>query len=297
MGRCAGFSSSMPFCSNYCAKPLKTHDSDIRCLLLTGLYQLDKLALPQRVAVHETVKATRALGKDWASGLVNAVLRNFQRRHETLLQHIADDSQALYAHPAWLVNALRQDWPDDWESILVANNARPPFTVRVNQLRMTRNEYLEQLSEQLLAATAVPHAPQAVCLDQPVPVNKLPGFAQGDVSVQDAAAQLAAGLLRLAPGQRVLDACAAPGGKAAHILETVPGVRLVALDIDPGRLQRIESNLARLSLHAELIEGDAAAPGDWWDGRVYDRILLDVPCSATGVIRTAPGYKGAAAAE
>ena len=272
-------------------KPLKSRDSDIRCLLLTGLYQLDQLALPQRVAVHETVQATRALDKDWAAGLVNAVLRNFQRRQDLLLQSVAADAQALHAHPAWLISALQQDWPDDWAPILAANNARPPFTLRVNQQRMTRNEYMDMLSEQSLAATAIPHAPQAVWLDKPVSVSELPGFGRGDVSVQDAAAQLAAGLLRLAPGQRVLDACAAPGGKTAHILETEPTVVLAAVDIDAGRLKRIESNLARLSLQAELIEGDAASPGDWWDGRAYDRILLDAPCSATGVIRRHPDIK------
>jgi 16S rRNA (cytosine967-C5)-methyltransferase len=272
-------------------KSLKSRDTDIHCLLLIGLYQLDRLALPQRVAVHETVKATRVLDKDWASGLVNAVLRNFQRRKDVLAQSVSADEQALHAHPAWLIKALQRDWPADWASILAANNARPPFTLRINQQRLTRNEYLELLSEQALAATVVPYASQAICLDKPVPVSTLPGFARGDVSVQDAAAQLAAGLLCAAAGQRVLDACAAPGGKTAHILETQPDVRLTALDIDAVRLQRIQSNLARLSLQAELVAGDASVPGDWWDGQVYDRILLDVPCSASGVIRRHPDIK------
>lgn len=272
-------------------RPLKSRDADIRCLLLIGLYQLDRLALPQRVAVHSTVQATRALDKDWARGLVNAILRNFQRRRDSLLPTACDAPEALHAHPLWLIERLRTDWPDEWATILVANNARPPFTLRINRQRLTRNEYLERLSEHALPAAAIPHAPQAVCLDKPVAVNALPGFACGDVSVQDAAAQLAAGLLDLAPGQRVLDACAAPGGKTSHILETEPAVQLTAVDIDAARLRRIASNLTRLTLRADLVEGDAGAPGDWWDGRQYQRILLDVPCSGTGVIRRHPDIK------
>ena len=272
-------------------RPLRSRDADLRCLLLAGLYQLDQLALPQRVAVHETVQATRVLGKEWASGLVNGVLRNFQRHRQDLVEAAAHDPQALYAHPAWLIKALQQDWPDDWAAILAANNARPPFTLRVNRQRITREEYLELLSEQSLHGVALPHAGQAVCLDRPVAVDDLPGFTRGDVSVQDAAAQLAAGLLAPAPGQRVLDACAAPGGKTSHILESQPSVELTAVDIDASRLQRVASNLERLSLRGELIEGDAAAPAGWWDGRQYDRILLDVPCSASGVIRRHPDIK------
>jgi 16S rRNA (cytosine967-C5)-methyltransferase len=272
-------------------KPLKSHDADLRCLLLTGLYQLDQLAMPQRVALHETVQATRALDKDWASGLVNAVLRNFQRRKATLEQALAGHAEAQHAHPAWLIAALQSDWPDNWATILAANNARPPFSLRVNQTRLTRNEYLGSLSEQALYATEINHAPQGVCLEWPVAVAELPGFQRGDVSVQDGAAQLAAGLLQLAPGLRVLDVCAAPGGKTTHILETEPAVQLTALDIDARRLQRIESSLSRLSLQAELVQGDAGEPGDWWDGQMYNSILLDVPCSATGVIRRHPDIK------
>lgn len=273
------------------SKPLKSRDADVRCLLLIGLYQIDQLALPQRVAVHETVQSVRALDKDWAAGLLNAVLRNFQRRGDSLLQAACADDAALHAHPAWLIERLRSDWPHDWAMILAANNTRPPFTLRVNRQRLTRNEYLDVLSREGLPAAAVAHAAQAVRLERPVPVSVLPGFMRGDVSVQDAAAQLAADLLELAPGQLVLDACAAPGGKTSHILETEPGVSLVAMDIDAGRLQRIESNLARLSLQAELIAGDAGQPNEWWDGRRFDRILLDVPCSGSGVIRRHPDIK------
>ena len=273
-------------------KPLKQRDADVRCVLLTGLYQLDQLAMPQRVAVNETVQATRALNKQWASGLVNAVLRNYQRQAAELDEAIVAEEVASYAHPAWLIERLQSDWPRDWERMLVANNERPPFSLRVNRQRMTRAEYMETLADQLLGAVPLEHTVTGVKLEKPVPVEMLPGFAAGYVSVQDGAAQLAAGLLDLHPGQRVLDACAAPGGKTAHILEAQRGLAMVtAVDVEPRRLTRIGENLARLSLHADLVQGDAGEPSAWWDGQGYDRILLDVPCSATGVIRRHPDIK------
>jgi len=273
-------------------KPLKKRDVDVRCLLLIGLYQLTHLAMPQRVAVNETVQATEALNKAWARGLVNAVLRNYQRRAESLEVTLDSEVAVKFAHPPWLVEWLQADWPHDWEAILVANNARPPFSLRVNQHRITRDEYLDELAARSIEALPLPQVATGLMLKKPVAVEKLPGFSAGVVSVQDGAAQLAAGLLSLAPGQRVLDACAAPGGKTAHILEVEPEIdRLTAIDIDGRRLRRIEENLSRLSLHAELQQGDAAEPSAWWDGRPYDRILLDVPCSATGVIRRHPDIK------
>ena len=273
-------------------KPLKQRDADVRCLLLTGLYQLDQLAMPQRVAVNETVQATRALNKQWASGLVNAVLRNYQRQAAELDEAVAAEDDAGYAHPAWLIERLQSDWPRYWEHILMANNARPPFSLRVNRQRMTRAEYMEMLADQSLGAVPLEHTVTGIKLEKPVPVEMLPGFAAGYVSVQDGAAQLAAGLLDLHPGQRVLDACAAPGGKTAHILESERGLAMVtAVDVEPRRLTRVGENLSRLSLHANLVQGDAGEPSDWWDGQGYDRILLDVPCSATGVIRRHPDIK------
>jgi 16S rRNA (cytosine967-C5)-methyltransferase len=273
-------------------KPLKQRDADVRCVLLVGLYQLDQLAMPQRVAVNETVQATHALNKQWASGLVNGVLRNYQRQAAELEAGVAAEFVSGYAHPAWLIEQLQFDWPNDWEQILTANNARPPFSLRVNRQRITRAEYLETLAGQSLGANLLKYTSSGVQLDKPVPVDVLPGFSEGYVSVQDAAAQLAAGLLDLAPGQRVLDACAAPGGKTAHILESQPDLAMVtAVDIEPRRLTRIEENLSRLSLHASQIAGDVAAPSAWWDGKRYDRILLDVPCSASGVIRRHPDIK------
>lgn len=273
-------------------KPLKQRDADVRCVLLVGLYQLDQLAMPQRVAVNETVQATHALNKQWASGLVNGVLRNYQRQAAELEAGVAAEFVSGYAHPAWLIEQLQFDWPNDWEQILTANNARPPFSLRVNRQRITRAEYLETLAGQSLGANLLKYTSSGVQLDKPVPVDVLPGFSEGYVSVQDGAAQLAAGLLDLAPGQRVLDACAAPGGKTAHILESQPDLAMVtAVDIEPRRLTRIEENLSRLSLHASQIAGDVAAPSAWWDGKRYDRILLDVPCSASGVIRRHPDIK------
>jgi 16S rRNA (cytosine967-C5)-methyltransferase len=273
------------------SKPLKARDLDIRCLLLNGLYQLDQLALPQRVAVNETVQAVRALDKDWASALVNAVLRSFQRDRERLNTAIAGNPAALHAHPAWLIDTLQGDWPQYWQDVLSANNERPPFSLRVNRQRITRDEYLQLLAERAMPAEPLAWTGQGVRLSGPVPVGSLPGFSHGDVSVQDGAAQLAAGLLQLVPGQRVLDACAAPGGKTAHILETEPTACVTAVDIDDARLSRVGENLARLGLQAELVVGDAGNPAGWWDGRTFERILLDVPCTATGVVRRHPDIK------
>ncbi len=272
-------------------KPLKQRDADLRCLLLTGLYQLDQLAMPQRVAVHETVQAVRALDKSWATGLVNGVMRNYQRRASDIEPVISAQPQARHAHPGWLIETLQADWPNDWPAILAANNRRPPFSLRVNRQRITRSEYLDILSGRSLDATPL-ITPEGILLDKPVPVEALPGFSEGFVSVQDGAAQLAAGLLAVKPGQRVLDACAAPGGKTAHILESgIELAGLTAIDIDGSRLERVAENLSRLGLKADLVAADAAKPSTWWDGVCYDRILLDAPCTATGVIRRHPDIK------
>jgi 16S rRNA (cytosine967-C5)-methyltransferase len=273
-------------------KPLKRRDSDVRCLLLVGLYQLSHTRVPSHVAVHETVEASRELGKDWAAGLVNAVLRNYQRQTAALSAAVDASDVARYAHPEWLIRQLQTDWPDNWEAILHAGNQRPPFSLRVNQRNSGRDAYLEQLRKQDINARLLSHTTQGVLLESPLPVTSLPGFAEGMVSVQDAAAQQAAELLDLRSGQHVLDACAAPGGKTAHILETEPTLAsLTVVDIDAHRTGLIEDNLARLGLAADLRVGDVATPDSWWDGRPFDRILLDVPCSATGVIRRHPDIK------
>lgn len=273
-------------------KPLKNRDADIRLALMLGLYQLLEMRIPDHAAVAETVKLARTFNKPWARGLLNGVLRNFQRQREALLQAAEAEPVAHTAHPAWLLEQLQQDWPQHWEAITRANNQPPPLTLRVNARRLDRNAMLARLAEAGIVAHPAPWATQAICIDPPRPVESIPGFAEGDLSVQDAAAQLAAPLLDPRPGDRVLDACAAPGGKTAHLLELQPELaELVAVDVDPLRLQRIRDTLDRQHLSATLLAADAAEPESWWDGRPFDRILLDAPCSATGVIRRHPDIK------
>jgi 16S rRNA (cytosine967-C5)-methyltransferase len=272
-------------------KPLRSKDSDIHCLLLCGLYQLEYMDIPPHAAVSETVAVTAALKKGWAKGLVNAVLRRFQREREELEHQLSGDPEARYAHPQWLIDALYTAWPEQWQEILEANNRRPPMTLRSARNHQSRDVYLEQLQQVGIEAKPNPHAPDALTLRRPQDVESLPGFAEGRVSVQDGAAQLAANLLQHQPGMRVLDACAAPGGKTGHILEICSDIELIALDIEEKRLKRVADNMARLQLQATLVSGDAAKPGSWWDGRPFDRILLDAPCSASGVIRRHPDIK------
>lgn len=273
------------------SKPLKAKDSDVKSLLLLGLYQLAYMEIPAHAAVSETVAITSLLNKGWAKGLVNAVLRRFQREQAELEKKLEKDEVAASAHPSWLLTELKQAWPDTWQAIVDANNSRPPMTLRVNRSHQDRDAYKERLESEGLASTPSPHAPDALTLSNPVNVEQLPGFSKGDVSVQDAAAQLAATLLAPEPGMRVLDACAAPGGKTGHLLEICSDIELIALDIEDKRLQRVAQNLSRLELKAKLIAGDAASPSSWWDGKQFDRILLDAPCSASGVIRRHPDIK------
>lgn len=271
-------------------KPLRSKDSDIQSLLLLGLYQLAYMEIPAHAAVSETVAVTALLKKSWARGLVNAVLRRFQREHETLERGLESDPVASTAHPAWLLQIIQKAWPNDWQSIVNANNQRPPMSLRINRSRITLDNYLQNLRKEGLDASPSPHAPDALILEKPVNVEQLPGFDQGHVSVQDSAAQLAAPLLKTQSGMRVLDACAAPGGKTGHILELNKEIELYALDVDKKRLQRVNDNLQRLGLSARLISADATST-NWWDGTPFDRILLDAPCSATGVIRRHPDIK------
>lgn len=272
-------------------KPLKAKEADVHALLLLGLYQLSYMDIPPHAAVSETVAVTALLKKEWARGLVNAVLRRFQRERDELEQALAADEAASNAHPAWLLSELQQSWPKQWQAIVAANNARPPMTLRVNRARQSRDDYLTMLTEVAIDAHPSVHAPDALTLERPVTVEQLPGFADGLVSVQDAAAQLAAPLLDARSGMRVLDACAAPGGKSGHLLELCPDLDLYALDIEERRLERVGENLARLGVKAKLLAADAAEPAAWWDGQPFDRILLDAPCSASGVIRRHPDIK------
>lgn len=282
-------------------KPGRKADGDLDALVLIGLYQLAETRIPAHAAVASTVAAARLLGKPRATGFVNALLRRYLRERVTLDASIATAPGHDTLFPDWLQGVLSEAWPDHWPAILAASNARPPMTLRVNLMRTTRTAYAQQLAAAGLTARPVALAPAALMLDRPVPVAELPGFAEGLVSVQDAGAQLAAVLLDAQPGERVLDACAAPGGKAAHILERCGNrIALIAIDIDAERLARVGSGLARLGLTAAAIAlGDASkppresrsAPSPGWAKQRYQRILVDAPCSATGVIRRHPDIK------
>ncbi|MDR2877822.1 MAG: 16S rRNA (cytosine(967)-C(5))-methyltransferase RsmB [Chromatiales bacterium] len=273
-------------------KPLAARDGDVQCLILVGLYQLLYTRVPAHAAVAATVAVTAALGKSWARGLVNAVLRRCQRESEELLARVDADDAASLAHPRWLLERFRRDWPQDWRRIAEAGNEHPPMWLRVNRLRGPREAYLQELQAAGFSAAAPAHTPDGLLLDKPTDVARLPGFAQGRFSVQDGAAQQAAALLDLHAGQRVLDLCAAPGGKTAHILERgIDLAALVAVDVDAARLARVQDTLNRLGLVAQLRCADAAHADEWWDGVAFDRVLLDAPCSGTGVIRRHPDIK------
>ena len=275
----------------YLSKPLKPKDGDIHALLLIGIYQLRHMRVAAHAAVSETVRAAEALDKPWAKGLLNVCLRSVLREPERVAAAIADTDETRYSHPQWLIERLQQTYPDRWQTILTANNERPPMTLRVNRRVTNASDYLALLHDAGIVATPMPELDSALVLAEPMPVTSLPRFADGWVSVQDAAAQWAAYLLDPPPGSRVLDACVAPGGKAAHLLEREPTLDLVGVDIDAVRLRRVRDNFARLGLAAEIVEGDASTPDTWWDGRAFDAILVDAPCSATGVLRRHPDIK------
>ena len=272
------------------SKPLRDKDRDVRALLLIGLYQLSDTRVPDHAAVSATVEAIRELKKPWAKGLTNAVLRRFLREREELAQEIGDAAKA--AHPQWLYNKLQKQWPDNAQSIFAAANGQPPMTLRVNQRKVSRDAYLKKLNTAGIDAKPGLIAQQAIVLQQAVDVGELPEFENGEVSVQDEAAQIAALLLAPQAGERILDACSAPGGKACHILELQPELgELVAMDIDDVRLHRVEDNLQRLGLAATVLTGDAAKPPASLEAGSFDAILVDAPCSAIGVIRRHPDVK------
>ena len=273
-------------------KPFKAADRDVEALLLVGLYQLLHTRIPAHAAIGETVACVDKLKKSSLKGLLNAVLRNAQRDHEALFAELERDPVLHTAHPRWLQKRLKADWPEQWQAICTANNEHPPLILRVNRRHGSRDDYLAELRGNGIEAEPCTFSRDGIRLLQPCDVKTLPGFAEGRVSVQDEAAQLAADLLDLAPGQRVLDACAAPGGKTCHLLEAQPQLsEVIALDLEPGRLARVQENLERLQLKATLIAADGRATKVWWDGKPFQRILLDAPCSATGVIRRHPDIK------
>lgn len=272
-------------------KPLKSKEQTIHSLILVGLYQLFYTRIPAHAAIGETVQVTRMMGKAWARGLVNGVLRSAQRQEDALNALSDSNDICLTAHPQWLIGKIRKAWPDHWQAIARANNQSPPMTLRVNEQHLKRDRYLKKLLDNCIQASSSLLSPQAITLTRALPVEHLPGFSEGMVSVQDESAQLSGNLLPIKEGDKVLDACCAPGGKTCQLLEMFPGIELDALDIDEKRLTRVQENLDRIGLKARLLTGDSTQPDQWWHGQSYDHILLDAPCSATGVIRRHPDIK------
>lgn len=274
-------------------KPLKRKDMDVYLLMQLGVFQLRHTPVSAHAAVDETVKVVKQLKKPWARGLINAVLRNYQRREEELLSRLSDAQRV--SHPDWLLSRLKKDWAERWSTVCEQNNRQGPMTLRVNHRSASTEDYQQRLLAAGIPSHEVPEAPSALQLENPVPVAQLPGFEAGQVSVQDAAAQLAAGYLaRFAPaGGRLLDACSAPGGKTAHALEQGAFSEVVALDQDASRLERVAETLKRLGLAdgCRVQAVDASDLSSWWDELPFDAVLLDAPCSGTGVIRRHPDIK------
>jgi len=272
------------------AKPLKKRERDVQRLLLLGLQQLwhDKTA--SHAAVNETAECARLLGKPWAVGLINAVLRRFLREQEHFLERLGQADQR-FAHPDWMLKEIQQDWPDDWQDIVDANNRQAPLWLRINRQKADEVTLRRDLETAGFKIESHKHARDAITISPAAAVGQIPGFEQGLLSVQDPAAQLARDLLDPGPGERILDACAAPGGKTAHLLESCPEIELTILDRQAKRVEQIHQTLNRLGLTADTVVADAADVENWWDGRKFHKILLDAPCSATGVIRRHPEIK------
>ena len=271
-------------------KPLRQKEPAVHALLVLGLVQLEILQLPDYAAVAATVQAARALQRPRLAGLVNAILRRWQRERVELLAALDATPQTRHAHPFWLARTIARDWPAQADAVMAADNLEPPLMLRANRRRTERENLLERLRAAGYTADAHAWLSDAIVLPHSTDVTRMPGFAEGHFAVQDGAAQIAADLAQARDGLRVLDACAAPGGKACHLLERAD-VALTALESDAGRARRIGQNLDRLGLSAELIVGDAGQPQAWWDGRPFDRILIDAPCSATGVLRRRPDVR------
>ncbi|MAD57394.1 MAG: 16S rRNA (cytosine(967)-C(5))-methyltransferase [Porticoccus sp.] len=277
-------------------KPLKEKDKDIEAVLVCAIYQITETRVPTHAAVHESVEACKVLKKSWASSLVNAVLRRFMREKISIDAELAGSEIFESSHPMWLISALKTAWPNQVGSIVEANNSKPPMTLRVNENLSDQDKYINLLNKKNIGASPTKISLTGVTLKKPLEVSSLPNFSKGAVSVQDEAAQLSVGLLKLGPKQKILDACCAPGGKTGHILEYIQkncqeNSYVTCIDISKKRLDRVQENIDRLGLKAKLIVCDVLKTENWWDDILFDRILLDAPCSATGVIRRNPDIK------
>ena len=286
------------FVSLLLSKPLKKKEVEIQLILLMALYELTECRTPDYAIINESVELVRKSGKKWAASLVNAVLRRFTREQEQLVAAANENEQVRFSHPQWILDKVKKDWPQHWQEILTANNQRPAFWLRVNHQQTTADNYQRLLSEHDIESESSDLSSDAIKLLQGTDVRQLPGFAEGVVSVQDAGAQLAASLLNipesmnLSDNYQVLDLCAAPGGKTCHILESHAALKhVLAVEFDEKRMQRVSENLQRLKLNADLVVADARDYKQWWSGQVFDRILIDAPCSASGVIRRHPDIK------
>jgi 16S rRNA (cytosine967-C5)-methyltransferase len=290
------FYSRLEAITNYCLhKPLEKKNFDIKYLICTGLYQLTEMNTASYAVVNETVEAVRLLNKPWACKLVNKILRQFLRQQKKIITEIKKNEAAWLAYPQWLLERVKEDWPENWQDIIEESNKKPPLSLRINQQKTSSQGYHELLKKESIEAELCPDYQHAIIIKKPMPTKELPGFEHGLFSVQDLAGQQVARLLNLKPEQNILDACAAPGSKTCHILETEPAIhKIVAIDIDAERLLRVKENLIRLSLPQErlkMVLEDASHTKQWWDGVKFDKILLDAPCSATGVIRRHPDIK------
>ena len=273
-------------------KKFKKKDGDIRALILIGLYQIHHMRTPDHAAVSATVESCMELKKHWAKNLINAILRRYQREQEKFSNLIAGNASARHEHPDWLLNLYKNEYPECWQSIIKENNLPPPMSLRVNSRVTDREHYLKKLETAEIEGRASKLNENGIVLTHPVSVEMLPDFSEGHISVQDLAAQLAIPLLDPQPGERILDACSAPGGKLAHLLENMPTLgEAVAIEMEPHRFKKLVSTLDRIRLKATLIQNDARTPNNWWDNKLFDRILIDAPCSASGVIRRHPDIK------
>ena len=276
--------------SQLISKPLKKREVEVKRLILLGLQQLWHDQTASHAAVNETAECARLLGKPWAVGLINAVLRRFQREQQSILEKM-EQTQERFAHPAWLLTEIQNDWPGQWQDIVDANNRQAPLWLRINRQQADETTLRNELKSAGFELSDHEYASDAICISPAAAVANIPGFEKGWLSVQDPAAQLARDLLNPQSGERVLDACAAPGGKTAHLLECCDGIELTALDRQTKRLEQVNENLRRLGLKAVTVAADATDTQSWWKGEKFHKILLDAPCSATGVIRRHPEIK------